>query len=763
MGGRKKCVSLTNLFKYNFNMMNLIFKTITAYFQSNLFVTNKTYIISFYLIVCGLGIDTCFGQKMIHVENDFVSWQVEPANLLWLADSTESVGVESILEGKYDTRMQPINNLNLGYNHAKHWFKIKVFVEKPQTKLLLEVESLFEIANLYYQRDDSWQKQIYGIRQPFSKRPIQYRNFVYPLDFDKRGMYILYLEIQAQASVQVRATLQKQDYFQNHIAKSELFYGIFYGSILIMFFYNIFLFFSLKELTYLYYCIMLLISIWVQFVINGHYLYLFGENAYWIERSDQFVFMLIMSNIWLAMRFLETQKHSLLIHILFMVLMALNFIFALVGFVLPISLVVILTSLSILTSVLTLISSAFILYFRGAKQARFFITAWVVYLLAAVLMTIKNLGILPSNFFTQNSIQIGSILQVLFLSFALSDKINILKQEKSAAEKQALKTLQEKQKIIETQNQILAQKVAEKTKDLQLKNEALQTTEEELRQNMEELETSQELLREQKKTIETAFESLNRQNQKVNDSIRYAQRIQNAILPHEDILAKAFSEHFVIFKPKDVVSGDFYWYLEVENKKFLAVIDCTGHGVPGAFMSMIGNTLLNEIINTKNILAPHLVLEQLHIGIMNALNKAGAKIQDGMDIALCCIENEGSGNVKVQFSGAKRHLYYFSNQQLAEIQGDRKSIGHCLVAQVKYTTHEVMLHSGDTLYMSTDGWVDSINPARKRFGSQQFKEMLLKGSHLPLNTQEEVFRHILEDYEQGTEQRDDVLLVGVRV
>jgi serine phosphatase RsbU (regulator of sigma subunit) len=336
---------------------------------------------------------------------------------------------------------------------------------------------------------------------------------------------------------------------------------------------------------------------------------------------------------------------------------------------------------------------------------------------------------------------------------------------------------------VKRQNQILEQKVvnrthelekksqeiAKKSKDLELanheikaKNEALQTSEEELRQNMEELAMNQEILKAQKGQLENAFLQLRQQNTKVNDSIRYAKRIQNAVLPHENILDIAFNEHFVILKPKDVVSGDFYWYLEVENKKFLAIVDCTGHGVPGAFMSMIGNTLLYEIINAKHILEPHHILEQLNWGILHSLNKKDAQMQDGMDIALCCIENQANGMVKVQFSGAKRSLYYFSNNELIQVQADRKSIGQSY-SEETYTLHEINLQVGDTLYMTTDGWIDVINPERKRFGSQKFREMLLQGTSLPLKAQKELFSHIIDEYEQGAEQRDDVLLVGVKI
>ncbi|MCU0390961.1 MAG: SpoIIE family protein phosphatase [Thermoflexibacter sp.] len=380
--------------------------------------------------------------------------------------------------------------------------------------------------------------------------------------------------------------------------------------------------------------------------------------------------------------------------------------------------------------------------------------------------------------------------------------------------------LKKQNEKLEKQVQERTQEIEKKSKELEFanhqintKNEELQANEEELRQNMEELETNQELLTSQNEKLELAFQELHRQNTKVNDSIRYAQRIQNAILPHENILASSFSEHFVIFKPKDVVSGDFYWYFETTSitneqlsitndellmtnnqlamsheqlpinaekqnkeqpnysiiqlsnyskKKFLAVVDCTGHGVPGAFMSMIGNTLLYEIITNKNIREPHLILEQLHWGILTSLNKKDSRMQDGMDIALCCIETLDNEQVKVQFSGAKRPLYYFSNQSLSELSADRKSIGQAN-SEGKYALQEVVLSKGDTLYMTTDGWIDSINPERKRFGSQRFKQMLVKGANLSLYAQKEIFTTILEEYEQGTEQRDDVLMVGVKV
>jgi ligand-binding sensor domain-containing protein/serine phosphatase RsbU (regulator of sigma subunit) len=332
-------------------------------------------------------------------------------------------------------------------------------------------------------------------------------------------------------------------------------------------------------------------------------------------------------------------------------------------------------------------------------------------------------------------------------------RTRFLKEQNQKLERQVVERTQE----IELQRQ----KLAEANNDIQAKADELQASEEELRQNMEELEASQELLKNQKETIETAFGELHRQNTKINDSIRYAKRIQQAILPEEGLLASAFAEHFVIFRPKDVVSGDFYWYNEVDGKKFIAVVDCTGHGVPGAFMSMIGSTILQEITSTKRISEPHLVLQELHQGIYNSISKRDNEMRDGMDLALCIIEPAGE-RVRVSFSGAKRPLFYCSAGQLHEVRADRMSIGQADF-YAPFSTHELDLVPGDVLYMTTDGWIDALGPGRQKFGSPRFKQMLSEGAFLPLAAQRDMYTALLDEFSGSHDQRDDVLLLGVRV
>ncbi len=329
--------------------------------------------------------------------------------------------------------------------------------------------------------------------------------------------------------------------------------------------------------------------------------------------------------------------------------------------------------------------------------------------------------------------------------------------------------------VVEAQKRVLEQRVLERTKEIaqksqelelahhevKAKNEELQASEEELRQNMEELEANQEFIQQQKQSLEAAYQLLSAQNAKVSDSIRYAQRIQQTILPSPELLADAFAEHFVIFKPKDVVSGDFYWFAEVDGTQFLAVVDCTGHGVPGAFMSMIGSSLLQEITGTRRLSEPAEILRVLHQEVLHALYKKDGEMRDGMDIGLCAIRRIDSG-AWVGFSGAKRPLHYFSGGQLHEVRADRMAIGQAEDFGA-FSTHELLLAPGDTLYLTTDGWTDAINPGREKFGLARFRQMLAEGAYLPLATQQAVFSQALEDHESGAPQRDDVLLVGVRV
>lgn len=263
------------------------------------------------------------------------------------------------------------------------------------------------------------------------------------------------------------------------------------------------------------------------------------------------------------------------------------------------------------------------------------------------------------------------------------------------------------------------------------------------------------------------YEVIRSKNKDITDSIRYSKTMQTAFLPSEKQLEDAFPEHFLLYHPRDIVSGDFYWIADLPelNKRFLAVVDCTGHGVPGSFMSIVGSTLLNEIINIQNIHDPALILEELNQRVIETLSQGERSNDDGMDVCLCMFEHGNNGTTKVTFSGAKRDLYFVKNgeAELQVLHGDRKLIGGRQRKEKAFTNQVIDLSEGDMLYLSTDGLVDQHNSERKKFGTLRLKSFISQLAKLPVNEQQEVLERAFVDYKGSMEQRDDVTLVGVRM
>ncbi|HAS42275.1 MAG TPA: hypothetical protein DCS93_17490 [Microscillaceae bacterium] len=265
--------------------------------------------------------------------------------------------------------------------------------------------------------------------------------------------------------------------------------------------------------------------------------------------------------------------------------------------------------------------------------------------------------------------------------------------------------------------------------------------------------------------IKSKSSNLEQKQRLLMDSIRYAQQIQRAILPENDEIQMMFEESFVIYKPAELVSGDFYWLNSYENKIFLAVVDCTGHGVPGAFMSMIGNTLLNKIVKENRSQNPSDILEELHIEVKIALHQEKHKNDDGMDVAFCAIEKlpNTPDEFKIVYAGAKRPLWYFNNGELSEIKGTKRSIG----GQSKYRpfeNHAFILPKGSTLYLASDGFNDQHNVERKKFGKMRLMSLIKQQASTSLSQQALNYEQALAEHMQGeVKQRDDITLIGVKL
>ena len=297
-------------------------------------------------------------------------------------------------------------------------------------------------------------------------------------------------------------------------------------------------------------------------------------------------------------------------------------------------------------------------------------------------------------------------------------------------------------------------------------------------------------------TLHKQNELIAEQKQEITDSIQYAQRIQFAILPTKENVAKAFPQSFVLFKPKDIVSGDFYWFQAVENKKYIAACDCTGHGVPGALMSMVATDMLNEaLVHTKKV---DEILAHTNRSIRVALKQSSDddSTRDGMDLALCCFDDQT--NI-LKYAGAYRPLWlirhaeqdsasstiahdadFVSSQnvgsvgkiaaqgrndawELIEYKATKAAIGGLTEDNQVFQLNEIQLQKGDTIYLSSDGYADQFSPADKKLMTKRFKEILLSIQHLSMPEQEKYLEKFITDWRGNMEQTDDVLVIGVRV
>lgn len=269
----------------------------------------------------------------------------------------------------------------------------------------------------------------------------------------------------------------------------------------------------------------------------------------------------------------------------------------------------------------------------------------------------------------------------------------------------------------------------------------------------------------QRDALESAYRIIERKNGKILDSIRYAQTIQQIILPSQDFLNRLCDESFVLYKPRDVVSGDFYWAYKQENKWFLAVVDCTGHGVPGAFMSMIAYSLIYRAIKVKHQYNPAKILELLHAETRVVMRQKDGINTDGMDLCLCVLEEDkyNKDEFKLTYSGAKRPLYLIKDNEFVILEECRKSVGGIQSKNIKFENRTVTIKKGDKLYLTTDGLADQNNVDRKKITEKKVQDIIKEIHKLPLTEQSLFIENVLKQHQEGTEQRDDITMLAVKL
>ncbi len=308
-----------------------------------------------------------------------------------------------------------------------------------------------------------------------------------------------------------------------------------------------------------------------------------------------------------------------------------------------------------------------------------------------------------------------------------------------------------RERNLQREKEILEQKVRERTQQIE--------------EQKEEIEAQRDDLAEKNVQIQLQSNKISEQNREITDSIRYAKRLQTAVMPDNEIMGNLLSDYFVVFRPKDIVSGDFYWINKKNDKVMVAVADCTGHGVPGGFLSMLGMSLLNEISAIDKDFKANEFLNILRARVKSTLNKEGHSdendtTKDGMDIALCIIDKK---NKKLQFAGANNPMYLIRNHELIEYDADKMPIGAYIAEKESFTNVEIDLQLNDLIYLFSDGYRDQLGGEfEKRLKSPAFRKLLLDIHDKPMHKQKELLEQFHDNWKGKYEQVDDIMVFGLK-
>lgn len=663
----------------------------------------------------------------------------------FLVDSAKVLDLHQILSPSVQNKFQQHNSAsiaNFGFTSQTYWFKLVLKNEQRKQRKLLEIPYPFlnELIVYISNAQGGFDTIAVGDHFPFSHRKYQSKNFLFDLNLDAQETKLIYARIQCDGEA-TSFPVNVIDPAQLSVDASDehLLLGFYYGIVVFALFLSIFLGASLKEsINYRYFFYVLSVGLF-QFSIDGLAFQYFWPNSVWL--ANHIIPIAGSAGLFFLIKFTQflllTQKHlprfckylNVLATIVFLLFIAafLNnpfFSFSLKA----LNFMALVVNLSILIAAIKVNR-------LGFRPSRYFLIAFLLLLIGTTLQMLKNFDILPRVFLTEYGIQLGSGIEIIFLSFALSERVRVLKDEKQAAQDLLLSQLKENNRLQKEMNIELEQKVQQRTIEIKQQKELVET---------------------QKKLIEE-------KHKEITDSINYAERIQRSFLATKAVLNSNLENYFVFFQPKDIVSGDFYWATELQDGNFaLAVADSTGHGVPGAIMSILNISSL-ELAIREQLLEPAEILNYTRTAIIERLSKDGSIDggKDGMDTSLIVLDKNKQ---RLQYAAANNPVWIVRNGQLIELAADKMPVGKHERDTTAFSQHTVDLQADDMLYLFTDGYADQFGgPKGKKFLYSRLKSLLTLIAALPLSEQEQKIRAEFFNWKGQLDQTDDVVVFGLRI
>ncbi len=679
-------------------------------------------------LILFIGLVTSFSQ--LSAQEVFTVFRdKEPVKIgnkfLYLNDATRKITLNDALNNIGWIHVQDeIPNFDITKNAV--WGKIKLTCAQEGDWYLGIIPSCFNRIDFYQKRGNGpWITTSQGNTIPILDKQVPVNEIFIRLDILPGDTTQLLFRLQDYYPMQLNISVGEASSFLAFFQNLNLYNGLCYGVMLMMLLYNLYLFFIQKETIYIYYVLYILGNGIFTMVFNGNFMYLPGFIKV-LVLFDPFIFPASFG-IFLALFTIELFKGFLperFIKLLYVfILVAISDI--LIGLFDKYIAFDFIRILGLILGMVSLMAGIVALR-RKSPSAKFYIIGFGAYM-GSLIFIILSGPVLPITSFTIKALVTGGAVESVFLSFAQGDKLKFLQVEREKARNETLLQLQENDRLVREQNQILEQKVQERTAELAEKNK------------------------------------------EVTDSIQYARRIQKTLLADNELLNRYLPEHFIIYKPKDIVSGDFYWAACKESTEgeqgkgmfYLAVCDSTGHGVPGAFMSLLNISFLNEAIVEKQLATPSEAFDYVRSHLINSISRDGGR--DGMDGILLAIKPDKDKNsYTCTYAASNNKPVLIHGNELSELNADKMPVGQW-ENMSPFTLNMITAVRGDMLYLFTDGFADQFGgPGGKKYKHKQLMEKLKSVSAFPIEDQKYEIEKTFELWKGNLEQVDDVLMIGIR-
>lgn len=648
--------------------------------------------------------------------------------LEYLEDKEGKWSVDDVVSAEISGNFIPNKKevFNFGYTDSAYWIRFTVENRKSETgfqsEWFLELRyPLLDYVTLFMPLPNGdWMVKKTGDRLPFNYRDIRHHNFVFRIKMSPGEKQTFYFRIKSQGSLEIPLTLWSVTGFAEKVNKKQFASGIYYGLMGAMVLYNLFIFLSVRDPSYLFYVLYITSYTLFQSCLSGEgYEYIWKDYPWWFNHSIPF--FIVFTGFWIAQfskSFLYTKENSPRSDKVLSFFMAGSVMIMLLSLTISYATSIRAATVWILLEMGTVLLTGALCLSRGYRAARYFMIAWFTFLSGTIIYSLKAFGVLPVNFFTSYIMQFGSALLVIMLSLGLADRINTERKEKLLAQ----------QKLLET------------------KEQAAETLEKEVSDRTSELRET--------------LEHVANVNKHILESIRYAEKIQRSLLPSKVAMDRCFNDYFIIEEPRHIVGGDIYLFEDFEDGYLVGVIDCTGHGIPGALMTMLAGSAFKRIVQ-KGHRNPAQILKSLNSAVKTSLypEDRPAPSDDGMDAGICFVNTETQ---TLTYAGAKIPLIYAMADSLHVLKGNRQSIGYKNAnTDFDFTNHQIPIQTDMSFYLSTDGIADQTGgPKHFPFGNRRFHALLEDIWKKPFDEQK---ARIMESYlkwKKNEEQKDDMTVVG---